>query len=80
MGLFNKKELIKYELEIHGMKCSMCEAHVNDVIRKNFKVKKVKSSHKNNETIILCEEEIDTDLLQKVISETGYELKNVNKL
>ena len=33
--------MIKTTLKIDGMMCGMCEAHMNDVIRKNFKVKKV---------------------------------------
>lgn len=37
---------MKYKLKVDGMACSMCEAHVNDCIRNNFKVKKVKSNHK----------------------------------
>ena len=32
--------MIKTTLKIDGMMCGMCEAHMNDVIRKNFKVKK----------------------------------------
>ena len=32
-------------LGVEGMRCGMCEAHVNDAIRNNFKVKKVESSH-----------------------------------
>ena len=30
----------QYTLKIDGMMCGMCEAHMNDLIRKNFKVKK----------------------------------------
>lgn len=32
--------MIKTTLKIDGMMCGMCESHMNDVIRKNFKVKK----------------------------------------
>lgn len=30
---------------VDGMMCGMCEAHVNDAVRKAFPVKKVTSSH-----------------------------------
>ncbi len=80
MGLFKKEDLITYKLEINGMRCSMCESHVNDVVRKNFDVKSVKSSHSKNETIIKTKEELDLDKLKEVIASTGYELVNVNKL
>ena len=36
--------MTKITLKIDGMMCGMCESHVNDVIRKNFNVKKVNSS------------------------------------
>lgn len=38
--------MTKTTLHIDGMICDMCESHINEVIRKNFKVSKVKSSHK----------------------------------
>ena len=39
--------MYKTTLKIDGMMCSMCEAHINDVIRKNMKeAKKVSSSVK----------------------------------
>ena len=66
-------------VKINGMSCSMCEAHINDVIRRNFKVKKVKSNHKKNITIILSEQAIDLNELAKVINDTGYEYIGVEK-
>ena len=38
--------MVKTVLKIDGMMCGMCESHMNDLIRKNFKVKKVTSSAK----------------------------------
>lgn len=38
--------MIKTTLTIDGMMCPMCESHINDVIRKDFEIKKVSSSHK----------------------------------
>ena len=37
--------MLKITLEVEGMQCGMCEAHVNDTVRKAFPVKKVTSSH-----------------------------------
>lgn len=45
----------KITLKIDGMMCGMCESHVNDCIRRSFNVKKVKSSHIKNETVIITE-------------------------
>ena len=54
------------------MACSMCEAHVNNVINKYFKVKKVKSSHKDGITTIICDDVLDQSLLCKYINDTDY--------
>lgn len=67
----------KYKLKIDGMMCGMCEAHVNDVIRRNFKIKKVTSSHTKNQTIIISEDKLDEELLKNKIGETGYKVLDI---
>lgn len=64
-------------LKIEGMACGMCESHVNDAIRNNFSVKKVKSSHKKGETVIKSEEPLDAEKLKKVIADSGYTLVSI---
>lgn len=32
--------MVKITMEIEGMACAMCEAHINDAVRKAFPVKK----------------------------------------
>ena len=71
--------MLKYTLKIDGMMCGMCESHINDVIRKNFIIKKVSSSHKKNNTVILSDSELDEDKLKKVINNTGYNVLNIQK-
>ena len=66
--------MIKTTLKIDGMMCGMCEAHMNDVIRKNFKVKKVTSSAKSGETVIISEDNIDIETAKKAIKDIGYEM------
>lgn len=75
MGLFKKERRYIYTISIDGMRCGMCEGHVNDLIRKNFNVKKVKSSHLNNNTKIVSLNEIDIKKLNEVISSNGYLVK-----
>lgn len=67
--------MIETVIKIDGMMCGMCESHINDVIRRNFKVKKVSSSHKKGETSVVSEEALDEKLLEKAIAETGYIFK-----
>ncbi len=50
--------MIQTTVKINGMMCGMCESHVNDAIRNHFQVKKVNSSAKKNESVILSEEEL----------------------
>ncbi|MBE6590109.1 MAG: hypothetical protein E7643_08005 [Ruminococcaceae bacterium] len=69
--------MVKTVLKIDGMMCPMCEAHVNDAIRRDFKVKKVTSSHKEKTTEILSDGALDRDQLQATVSGMGYTLLDV---
>ena len=64
--------MVKTTIQVEGMACGMCETHINEAIRRNFKVKKVKSSRRRKETVIVSETPIDGEQLAKVIAETGY--------
>ena len=66
----------KITLGIEGMACGMCEAHINDAVRKAFDVKKVSSSHTKKETVILTDQDLDEDSLAAVIAEAGYEMSS----
>lgn len=70
---------MKTILHINGMMCGMCESHINDAIRKNFTVKKVKSSKRKNQTVIVADEILDEEKIRQVIKETGYELVGIEK-
>ena len=64
--------MIRTTVQVSGMTCGMCEAHVNDAVRSAFQVKKVSSSRSRGETVIESEEPLDHDKLRQVISNTGY--------
>ena len=62
-------------LTVNGMACSMCEAHINETVRKVVpSAKKVTSSHTKNLTEILSEEIPDEASLRSAIEATGYEM------
>lgn len=65
-------------IKISGMMCGMCEAHVNDAIRRAVPVKKVSSSHAKGETVILSEQQPNEQALRAAISETGYDVLSVS--
>ena len=70
--------MIKTTLKVKGMACGMCEAHINDEIRKNFNVKKVSSSHTKGETVIISEEPVDEDAVKAVIAAKGYTVTGIS--
>ncbi len=68
----------KITLKIDGMMCGMCEAHINDTVRKVYpKAKKLASSHKKGETTFILDGEADEERLKAAIAETGYEYKSM---
>jgi copper chaperone CopZ len=64
--------MYKITLKVEGMMCGHCEAHVNDIVRNNFKVKKVSSSHSTNTTEIITDSDIDIERLTELIQADGY--------
>ena len=69
--------MIKTTVGIEGMSCGMCEAHINDVVRREFKVKSVKSSVKKKNSEIVSKEPIDEEKLRKAITDTGYTVTGI---
>jgi hypothetical protein len=70
--------MVKITLDIDGMACGMCEAHVNDAVRKAFAVKKVSSSHSKGQTEIIADQPLDDDELKKAVEETGYKVLGIH--
>ena len=76
--------MVETILKVNGMMCGMCESHINDVVRKNAEVnkvvrkscspKKVNSSAKNGETVVISEAPLDIPYLKQQIKDIGYEL------
>ncbi len=64
--------MVKIILNVEGMRCGMCETHVNDVVRKTGGVKKVKSSHSKGKTEIIAEDGVDIESIKAAISAQGY--------
>ena len=66
--------MIQTTIDIEGMACEMCEAHINDVIRRTFKVKSAKADRRKRRCVIVSEEPLDEVALRKAIADTGYEM------
>ena len=64
--------MLKITLEVEGMRCGMCETHVNDVVRRVDGVKKVKSSHAKGRTEVIAEDGTNVGLIKEAIAKQGY--------
>ncbi|MBD5546352.1 MAG: copper resistance protein CopZ [Lachnospiraceae bacterium] len=70
--------MVKMILDIEGMACGMCEAHINEAVRNAFSVKKVTSSHAKKQTVIIADADIPEEELKNVITKAGYEAVSVS--
>ena len=70
--------MVKITVEIEGMACGMCEAHINEAVRNTFQVKKVTSSHTKKQTVIIAEKDIPEQELKDVITKAGYDAVSVS--
>jgi copper chaperone CopZ len=70
--------MIQTTIGIDGMMCEMCEAHINDAIRKHFAIKSAKSNRRKKQCVVVSEEPLDEGRLREVIAETGYDLLSIS--
>lgn len=70
--------MIQTTVQVSGMACSMCEAHVNDAVRNALNIQKVTSSHGKGETVILSDGPLDADKLREAINATGYQVGGIS--
>ena len=71
--------MYKTTVKIGGMACSMCEAHINDVLRKTLGISKVKSDYRKGQAIITSEEPLDEKDIQTALATIGYEFLGCTK-
>ena len=71
--------MIKTTLGIDGMMCGMCEAHVNDAIRRSFDVKSAKSNRRKGQCVVVSEQNLDRDRVVAALGKFGYELVSMTE-
>ena len=69
----------KLTLSVEGMMCGMCEAHVNNAVRKAANVNKVTSSHSTGKTEIWYEGGVDVEAIKSAIAEEGYKVTEISE-
>ncbi len=68
--------LYQITAKVDGMMCGMCEAHVNDAIRKAFPdAKKVAASRSKKQVTFLSEQEVSEAQIRDAIDGTGYDFR-----
>lgn len=81
----NKKEnkenkgMTTITVNVTGMMCGHCEAHVNKAVKEAFGVEDVISSHEKGTTVIHAPEKLDEDKIREVIKEAGYEVTGITQ-
>lgn len=74
------KNKFTYKVSIDGMKCGMCEAHVNDLFRRHLKLKKVKSSHLKKQTILVSLTPLSNQDILDSLDGSGYKIINIEQV
>ena len=72
--------MTKVTVQVDGMQCGMCEAHVNEALRNAFPgAKKVCASHKKGTATFVTETVPAESEIEKVIENTGYHFVSVKE-
>ena len=69
---YSGKGRVKILIQVDGMMCGQCEAHVNEAVRKNCNIQKVSSSNTKGLTTIIAPEDISDEEIRDAIESTGY--------
>lgn len=63
------------KLKIDGMRCSMCESHINDCVRKGLpEAKKIKANHHSGVVTFVIDDEVDYSKAIETIQADGYKV------
>ena len=74
-----QKTMIKVTVNVEGMMCPHCEAHVNEAVKKAFGVEDVVSSHENKTTVFTVPEMVDEEKVRQTIKDAGYEVTGITQ-
>ena len=69
----------KYVLGIDGMRCGMCEVHVEEAISERIFVKKVKASRFKNQAVVFTELNLSEEDFKSALDETGYRVTSFER-
>lgn len=70
--------MIETTIGVGGMMCDMCEAHINDQIRRSFDVVSAKSNRRKNQCVVVSEQELDPKAVEEAIRAVGYDYLSIS--
>lgn len=73
------KSMVKITVNVEGMMCPHCEAHVNEAVKAAFQTEDVVSSHEKKTTVFRSPEPVDQDKIREVIKNAGYEVTGITQ-
>ena len=65
-------------IEVKGMMCGHCEATVKKALEELPQVEEAKVSHTDGQAIVILSEEVEDDILKKVIEDHGYQVTKMS--
>lgn len=71
--------MVKITVNVEGMMCPHCEAHVNEAIKAAFQAEDVVSSHEKKTAVFTSPEHVDEDKIREVIKNAGYEVTGITE-
>ncbi|MBK5253417.1 MAG: heavy-metal-associated domain-containing protein [Peptostreptococcaceae bacterium] len=71
---------MKQLVEIKGMSCAHCVAHVKEALKKLNNVEEVTVNLELNNAVIKVAKEVDAGKIISAINEIGYEVTNVKSI
>ena len=66
---------MKETLQIEGMMCTHCEAHVKKALEAIPTVESAEVSHEKGTAVVTLNAPTDRETFRKAVSDAGYELK-----
>ena len=66
------KTLYKYVLSVRGMRCGMCEVHIEEHISRRIYDVKVSAKRNKKQVIITSEKPIDEEIINYAMKDCGY--------
>lgn len=71
---------MKKVIAVEGMMCEHCQAHVTEALQKVPGVTEVQVSLKKKNAEVVCEKEVADEVLQKAVTDAGYQPGKVDTL